>query len=994
MLKRGKAFCLTAVILIMVLILSCFSFISFAEDSNDKLDLRNRVYALSEGWESAANVVDDDLSTQYHSKYWWGALYFDLGVTHHLRQMKVSFPKDYLQTNAGLTVYVERIVSLNGTMYSDYFEVPDNSAEIETFAELYYTAHYTAENGTTVTIPLDAETRLLRLRIMTDKNLKSGSEQLNAKCTDVSLYGSMTDDPASSLLKEVYVDGKSYIGFDYNQLEYKVPVAEDSHTAPELTCKSIGSKAKVTVHNVTGDCIGKTAIVQVISENGMSTTEYRFTFLPERQVSQGKYALSYVHAWEEVSGALDGDKTTQWKAFDSWGCLFIDLGAEYDLSRFSIRFGEGGLGQWSYKIDAISEMPSAATNSTNTVDNASYLDGTYLVSELFNGTTVTGSADDEGTFSGSGRYIRLYVFGNSSYSASSDTMCVVKEFEIFAFEPQFEAKLRSITVDGKPLNGFHSEKFNYVTDGSGKIGTVDAQPTTSGATYTVTQCTEKNGKAVITVTSADKTATNTYQVIFAENGKNAEVISFKKKCIGYRGAETGTYPGYVVDEDTSTRYTGTTKSGGVAIDLKGYYRVTAITIDFTEGNEKDYDFYMDALSAMPKYTNNFFTDISDQNVTDHICNTNSWDNTKGHREGDHVYFVCDTQTRYLRLIVRKASQNVSIDGITVYGYSISGNDTSLSDLTVNGKTIDGFNPSVKNYYVLSDTADIPTIGATASDHFAAIRITQADTQNPTARVLVTSSDNTSRYSYYVNFLTKQPEEKLISDSIVPKSNGSIASGKLSDITDNSDVTACTVNPGKGQAVSLIFDCKQPYRFKRLLMMMGNAKITDVFEYVVDLSYDGKTYRRVLSSDSCDNYGASIYADLNATGRYLKITFFGLTGSKYPEIGIKDCKIYGETYESLITGISIGDKDIADFGEEEHAYSASYNAVVGIPKVSVKTEAGVSVEIKQAAKEGENAVITLTKGAHSEQYTVYLFPIPASKQGEAAYHSYKEFIEYR
>ena len=1005
--KHKNKFRFAALVLALCLVFSVIQLGGGAAEPNDKLDLNGKIYSLGDGWEPASRVVDNNLSSQYHGKSWWSGLYFDLGIRHDIYEMSISFPAGYLQEDNGVTVYVETVKALNGTLSGDVMTVPDNSAELDTYDTRIYEKHVTAKDGNTITFPVDFTARLFRVRINTDDNLIVDNNRLYAKCTDISVYGSMANDPSSSKLKKVFVDGKEYAGLNFDQTEYSLPIAPDQKTAPVLTAEAVGKGAEVKVNNLTGEFEGKTATITVTSEDGMSTSEYKFTFIPEKLVSKERPILGYVHAWEDVKNTIDDSMDTKWKAFQDWGALFIDLGAEYELSRFEITFGDGGTGVWTYKVDAMTEMPPAKEGTTTTVDNQNYLFGTtYFKNALGSGSTETAGVYDQIVLNGKGRYIRLYIDGCSSYDPSSDKMCVVKDLKIYALEPAFEAKLASITVDGKQINGFTPEKLSYMVDGSSKIGVVDATTTTTGATYKVEQCTKLNGKATITVTSADKEHTAVYTVVFADIGAKSQNISYQKKAVGYKDAEKDTYPGYILDEDPATRYTGKAKNGGVAIDLKGYYNVTAVSIDFTKGNVgSKTTFTFDALSKMPEYTTqNFFSDIKDTYLLERIVDSEDFDTTKGNVEGDNIYFVCDTQTRYLRLVVKKTQTNVSIDGITVYGYSISTNDTSLKSIKVGGEDIVGFDKAVTDYYVIGYTSSLPEISVEAQDRFADVKLTQATKENPTARILVTSSDNSARNNYYVHFLAQGANEKVVNTS-APTSNGIILSGSLSNISDGNGNTVCTLEPenkprpyekyeniGNKISTHLIYDLGDTYKLSRVLMMMGDVTVKDVYEFTVDVSYDGKTYTRALTSDSLKNYGASIYGELDTVARYVKITFFGISGRKFPNVTVKELNIYGEKYESLVQSISVNGRALADFNETKYAYSASYDATSNaVPTVTAKAVNGATVGITQPKGKTDTATVTVTKGSRTEVYTVLVIP---ADNTSADYSNYNDFTEYK
>lgn len=116
-----------------------------------------------------------------------------------------------------------------------------------------------------------------------------------------------------------------------------------------------------------------------------------------------------------------------------------------------------------------------------------------------------------------------------------------------------------------------------------------------------------------------------------------------------------------------------------------------------------------------------------------------------------------------------------LDGSKAYQIEVLGNDGSngqfyeiafvatpaakdiatLNSITVNGEEVEGFAPETTTYNVELPfgTTVVPVVAATATSSKAKVSVTQAESVNGTASILVTAEDNTTTKTYTVSFTT-------------------------------------------------------------------------------------------------------------------------------------------------------------------------------------------------------------------------------------------------
>ena len=115
------------------------------------------------------------------------------------------------------------------------------------------------------------------------------------------------------------------------------------------------------------------------------------------------------------------------------------------------------------------------------------------------------------------------------------------------------------------------------------------------------------------------------------------------------------------------------------------------------------------------------------------------------------------------LISTNSSGEVSVkiggDNGSVYPVAIVVNkapekdDATLKSITVNDKEVEGFAPETTTYNVELpfNTTKVPVVAATATSAKATVAVTQAETVEGTASILVTAEDNTTTKTYTVSF---------------------------------------------------------------------------------------------------------------------------------------------------------------------------------------------------------------------------------------------------
>lgn len=125
------------------------------------------------------------------------------------------------------------------------------------------------------------------------------------------------------------------------------------------------------------------------------------------------------------------------------------------------------------------------------------------------------------------------------------------------------------------------------------------------------------------------------------------------------------------------------------------------------------------------------------------------------KEDAIVTITLDPAKTYQVQVSGSSTSNSRFYGIAFTKAPAAKDDATLQSITVNDEEIEGFAPETTEYNVeLSfGTTNIPVVAATATSSKATVSVTQAESVNGTASILVTSEDNTTTKTYTVSFTT-------------------------------------------------------------------------------------------------------------------------------------------------------------------------------------------------------------------------------------------------
>ena len=114
---------------------------------------------------------------------------------------------------------------------------------------------------------------------------------------------------------------------------------------------------------------------------------------------------------------------------------------------------------------------------------------------------------------------------------------------------------------------------------------------------------------------------------------------------------------------------------------------------------------------------------------------------------------------------------------------------------------------------------------------------------------------------------------------------------------------------------------------------------------------------------------------NAVARYLRVTYYGVSGIYNAPISVSEIAVYGCTFENFIKEVLINGVKFDLFVEDVAEYTYSYRADDGaIPQIEVEVVEGITVTVKQATRQDGIATITVSNGAETRVYTIRLNPI--------------------
>ncbi len=349
------------------------------------------------------------------------------------------------------------------------------------------------------------------------------------------------------------------------------------------------------------------------------------------------------------------------------------------------------------------------------------------------------------------------------------------------------AKLASIAVNGTPIAGFASAKFNYTVElpyGTTTIPVVTAEKQEDEQTVVITQATSVNGTAKIVVTAANGTTKETYNITFkvgqlADNTLK-DILVNGKSIPGF----TPTQAIYKVSLPVGTTQMPTVKAVSAYPDGEqtivytapavidgGQYQISVTTPGNTVAKVYKLNFKLEASSYK------YLADL--QVVGEQVARV------KPAKANDQtaIDFTPDNMTYYVYLKMGASSmpeikytkgdefQTVQVsegglDGTTritvtagngdqaVYKLNFStekSNNSKLANILIGGEPLTGFNPEQTSYSVQLPigTATLPEINPVAADEYQQIVVTTAGV-NGTTRITVTAGDGTTTI-YQITF---------------------------------------------------------------------------------------------------------------------------------------------------------------------------------------------------------------------------------------------------
>ena len=349
------------------------------------------------------------------------------------------------------------------------------------------------------------------------------------------------------------------------------------------------------------------------------------------------------------------------------------------------------------------------------------------------------------------------------------------------------AKLASIAVNGTPISGFAPTKFNYTVDlpyGTTEIPVVTAEKQEEEQTVVIKQATSVEGTATITVTAANQTTKETYNITF-KVGKLADntlkdILVNGKSIPGF----TPTQAVYKVSLPVGTTNMPTVEAvsaypaGEQTIVYEapaeidgGQYKISVTTPGNSVAKVYKLNFKLEASS----YT--YLADL--QVVGDQVAKV------EPAQEGNPAAILFTPTNLTYKVFLKMGATTLpkinytkgdeyqtvvvnegGLEGITritvtagngdqaVYKLNftaLKSDNSKLADIKIGGKSLEGFSPDVISYTVNLPigTTTLPEIEAVKGDEFQNVVVTTAGV-NGTTRITVTAGDGSTTI-YQIKF---------------------------------------------------------------------------------------------------------------------------------------------------------------------------------------------------------------------------------------------------
>lgn len=936
-------------------------------DANAQEITLDKIYGIDGGWEGITGATDDKINTKFHSHFDWAGIFVDLGATYDLSLLELDFPEGYFSKAGASIKYKVDIISAipAGRIEGDgIFETADLSNK-----DMLGTPSLgIATSGTTasaVSAIMSGRGRYLMIYLS-----ENGTGML-AQLSKLVIKGVPVAEEDNANLSEIKVGDVVISGFQSDKLAYNYYL-ETGESVPTVSAAVESAGATVNIKQAT--TVPSAATITVTSKDGTVTKTYTVNF----QLKDGELKVEAVYqldnAWESVLGGFDGKGSTQYHGYNNWAAIYVDLGADYDLSMLEVDFPTGYFTGTSsnvkYSVAVVDGIPGTISDykilETPELSNQAIMSMTP-VAELGEDTVTTNSAT---ILSGTGRYIRIIFDAEATGLNVKFTEIRLRGKRTVSHDM---AQLNGITVNGNAIENFDEKTLDYVIElpAGSAVPTIVATAFDTNASVVVKQATSLPGKAVITSTSADGTSVLTYNVFIVVDDGKTGLVSYSKKGVALGNAGI---PGYMLDGKVDTAFTVDASKATVFVDLKGLYHITRVQVIFEDGSTGNWKYKMDVLNGMPAYSGKYTEDNGDSLVATTLA-----DFTDGTATGNSFLTVLDEgiDGRYLRLTFGKdGASAVGVKEWRVYGYQVGTDYAALNSITVNGESLDGFRSDVTRYYVdlPFGTTEIPVVAATADPNLE-VRVKQASKVNGTAFIEVTSSSTKVTVTYELRFVVLDEGQFIVSKDGKLSASSTAEGSKVEYAADGKIDTAWNSVDSLDETHYLIVDLGDVYAIQRMLHQFYNLRASDEYNIVVDASVDGINYRRVYNSNQDKENGQNVNMVFNAVARYLRVTYYGVSGIYNAPISVSEIAVYGCTFENFIKEVLINGVKFDLFAEDVAEYTYSYRADDGvIPQIEVEVVEGITVTVKQATKQDGIATITVSNGTETRVYTIRLNPI--------------------
>jgi len=348
---------------------------------------------------------------------------------------------------------------------------------------------------------------------------------------------------------------------------------------------------------------------------------------------------------------------------------------------------------------------------------------------------------------------------------------------ISAWSQSTDATLKELLVAGVRISNFTSEILSYdlVLDyGTTIPPIITATASSSHALLLITQAPTVTGSATVLVTAQDGVTKLTYTInfsVFPIAQTNAylkdllvggtTVTGFDRKTISYNvslpfGTIDAPIVTALVDEPHATTLItqAPTATGSALVEVTAQDGTTKMTytINFSIAPPSA-DATLSDLKSGLNTVSGFNPNTIEYNVllpaTTSVVPVVSAVSTEPHANA--VITQAPSVNDSAKVVVT-AQDGTTVKTYTIH-FTVASSDATLSDLKIGSNTVSGFAGDILDYNELlpAGTTVVPVVSATVTEPHAVALITQANSVNGTAIILVTAQDSAFTKTYSVNF---------------------------------------------------------------------------------------------------------------------------------------------------------------------------------------------------------------------------------------------------